>query len=512
MQGDLKVSGLERDTLKDQLEYALLPNGINQQEQFLPIGSLFSICNETAVLTELSRYFDNEQAKQYTRYVCDQSKPAKKIFTILALINRIELTPTFQDAGFFDQYLPLTKNTEGLELRSRCPQDQRSITLTTSPQNAKTIRDFDLKQWCVHIPSFEMDGDGSYEDFVLESGTIMPWESAGQNIITGGYGYVQKVKIHKDHHSSTKHKGFALKTILPAKERTRDVFKQELVAFRKVCPGPNLVELVSAFEISGKDQFMLLFPWAEGGSMNDLMNQSSKDLFTSLQLSPRDFVQWITSQCRGLVEALGAIHRVNVVPRMDEGTSSGQARSFGIHLDIKPANILYFSQETASHPLGVLKIADFGLTRFHSQSSRTRKSRGSAYRCSQQYRSPEHDIGYIISRKVDIWALGCIFSELFTWMLLRNEARERFRQARMQDALFSGDWDCIENGFENDIEDNFFQRHVEIIGCNRGTEVTRKAEAKIPGSNSSTYSNKISQAQIPRLKPSVSQVRKYRVI
>lgn len=240
--------------------------------------------------------------------------------------------------------------------------------------------------------------------------------------------------------------------------------------------------------------------------MDDLMNQSSKDLFTSLQLSPRDFVQWITSQCCGLVETLGAIHQVNIVPRMDEGTSRGQARSFGIHLDIKPANILYFSQETASHPLGVLKIADFGLTRFHSQSSRTRKSRGSAYRCSQQYRSPEHDIGYIISRKVDIWALGCIFSELFTWMLLEHKARERFREARMQDALFSGDWDYIENGFENDIEDNFFQRHIEIIAYNKGAETTRKGEARFLESNSSTYSDKINQIQTPRLKPSVSQV------
>ncbi|KAF5538350.1 serine threonine kinase [Fusarium mexicanum] len=192
---------------------------------------------------------------------------------------------------------------------------------------------------------------------------------------------------------------------------------------------------------------------------------------------------------------------------MDDGTSSGQDRSFGNHLDIKPANILYFSQETANHPLGVLKIADFGLTKFHSQSSRTRKSRSSAYRCSQQYRSPEHDIGYIISRKVDIWALGCIFSELFTWMLLEHEARERFRKARMQDTLFSGDWDCIENGFENDVEDNFFQRHIEIIGWNQGTEVTRKAEAETLESSSSTYSNKINQTQTPRLKPSVSQVR-----
>ncbi|RKL36477.1 hypothetical protein BFJ70_g7407 [Fusarium oxysporum] len=526
MLGDSEITGLPGDRLKNQLEYALLPNGINQQEQFLPIGSLHSICNQAAVFTELSRYFDEEQAKQYTTYVCDQSKPARKIFTVLALINRIELVPTFQDAGFFDEDLPLTKNTENLELRSRRPEDQRSIPLTRSLQNVKMIRDLNVKQWCVHVPSFEKDVTRSYEDFVLESDTIMPWESSGQNIVTGGYGYVQKVKIHKDHHSfEAEHKGFALKTILPARERTRDVFKQELIAFRKVRPGPNLVELVSAFEISGKDQFMLLFPWADGGSMDDMMmNQSSKNLFISLNLSSRDFVQWILSQCRGLVEALAAIHQVDVVPKSDEGSSTGQARNFGIHLDIKPANILYFCQDTASHALGVLKIADFSLTKFHSLSSRTRKSRCTAYRCSQEYRSPEHDIGYIISRKVDIWALGCIFFEVFTWMLFEHEAREEFRRARTRDASFSGDWEYIENGFENDIKDNFFQRHIKIktsiiliqqplrgppkIGYDRETDIARKVEARLDESSSSTDSNKINQIQTPRLKPSVSQARK----
>jgi len=125
---------------------------------------------------------------------------------------------------------------------------------------------------------------------------------------------------------------------------------------------------------------------------------------------------------------------------------------------------------------------------------------------------------------VDIWALGCIFSEVFTWMLLEHEAREEFRQARTRDALFSGDWGYIENGFENDIKDNFFQRHIKIktfmiliqqplqgppeIGYDRETDIARKVEARLDESSSSTDSNKINQIQTPRLKPSVSQARK----
>lgn len=521
-------------TLKDRLEYALLPNGIRQQEQFLPAGSLKSICTEVTVYTELSGYFDAEEAKQVTSYICDRRKPAKKIFAILALINRIELIETFRNATFIDGDLPLAKNIEESELRSRWPDDQRTVLLTRSLRDIKAIRDFNLKQWCVNIPFFERGVDQTYGDLVFDSDTIMPWESAGHSIVTGGYGFVQKVKIHKDHHSFVSrlptecmrqtdiqemgHKSFALKTILPAKQKTRDIFQQELVAHRKVCSRPNLVELVSAFEISGKDMFMLLFPWAEGGSMDDMLSRPSRDLFRSRHQSPKDFVQWITSQCRGLVEALGEIHQANIVPGSEEEDSKSQVKNFGIHLDIKPTNILYFSQETANHPLGVLKIADFGLTRFHSQSSRTRKSRSTAYRCSQEYRSPEHDIGYIISRKVDIWALGCVFSELFTWMLLEHKAREEFRQARKQDALFSGDWSYVQNG-ENDIEDNFFQRHVEMkstntfhrllrdhpkIGYVKQTWVARKEKARLDQASSAAGSKQFKQ--IPRLKPSVSQV------
>ncbi|KAF5723352.1 serine threonine kinase [Fusarium mundagurra] len=439
-------------TLKDRLEYALLPNGIRQQEQFLPAGSLESICTQVTVFTEISRYFDKDEARQVTSYICDRTKPAKKIFATLVFINRIELIKLFQDTAFFDEDLPLTKNIEESELRSRWAGDHRSVLLTRSLRDIKAIRDFNLKQWCVNIPFFERGFDQIYGYLVFDSDTIMPWESAGQNIITGGYGYVQKVKIHKDHHSFT---------ILPAKEKLRNVFKQELRAFRKVRPMPNLVELVSALEISGKDTFMLLFPWAEGGTMDDMMDRPSKDLFRAQKQSAKDFVQWIIAQCRGLVEALGEIHQANIPIGSEDGDSSGQVKNFGIHLDIKPANILYYCQETANHALGVLKIADFGLAEFHSTSSRTRKSRGSAYRCSQQYRSPEHDIGYIISRKVDIWALGCIFSELLTWMLLEYEGREEFRQARKQDALFSGYWNYVQDG-ENDVEDNFFQRHIEM--------------------------------------------------
>lgn len=105
-----------------------------------------------------------------------------------------------------------------------------------------------------------------------------------------------------------------------------------------------------------------------------------------------------------------------------------------------------------------------------------------------------------------------------------NMKHVKNRRARTRDALFSGDWEYIENGFENDIKDNFFQSHIKIktsmiliqqplqgppkIGYDRETDIERKVEARLDESSSSTDSNKVNQIQTPRLKPSVSQTRK----
>lgn len=66
--------------------------------------------------------------------------------------------------------------------------------------------------------------------------------------------------------------------------------------------------------------------------MDDMMNQSSKNVFISLNLSSRDFVQWILSQCRGLVEALAAIHQVDVVPKSDEDPLPAKLETLGYTL------------------------------------------------------------------------------------------------------------------------------------------------------------------------------------
>jgi serine/threonine protein kinase len=236
-------------------------------------------------------------------------------------------------------------------------------------------------------------------------------------------------------------------------------FQQEIAAFRKMNPGPHLVELCATLEITPGHNFMLLFPWAEGGSLEDLISKPKKDLLNSFGLKENELLEWITVQCRGLVEALGTIHdtRVKHTHISEDGDQVNQDKDYGIHGDIKPANILHFSQQRARYCLGNLKVADFGLITFHTRASRTKISRKTAYAASQTYRSPEHDIGYFMSKKVDIWALGCVFSELMTWVILDSAACESYQEARTRELSYSGA--TMSKGEWH--EDNFFLKHIQ---------------------------------------------------
>ncbi|KAG0690530.1 hypothetical protein C6P40_002519 [Pichia californica] len=81
-----------------------------------------------------------------------------------------------------------------------------------------------------------------------------------------------------------------------------------------------------------------------------------------------------------------------------------------IHRDLKPGNILITAQ-------GLLKICDFGLARGINEKYMNRNHRSSHitnYVATRWYRAPE----LILTRKsygkaVDIWAVGCIFAELY---------------------------------------------------------------------------------------------------
>ncbi|KAL6786689.1 kinase-like domain-containing protein [Trichoderma sp. SZMC 28012] len=438
------------------------------KKSFIPRQTLQKICNYHAVAEELARAFpENNSGKNemLASLICyreaqdsssatgrltssvyygqvqgssSDSQSYHKIFAILVLIGQVQLIETFLAHPLSDSDLPLssTRYFDALWSPKRNPESH--VQLPRGHDHSHWIEMFINRQWSLLAPYFDADTTGNtrFKVYDFHENEILPIEEVSQKIYHGGFGLVEKIKIHSEHNGFDD-EYFALKTMYPMVSDERDkFFQQELNAFQMIKPGGHMLEIRAAIK-KGENRYFL-FPWATGGDLNTLWAKSPSEIITSAEVQWSDFTRWICIQCHGIIKDLHAIHE-----RSDDVN-----KLFGIHSDIKPDNILHFTQDGSQ--LGSLKIADLGLMKFHRQDSRTMASAsmGNAY---QTYRSPEHDLGKVRSRKIDIWAFGCLFAELLTWVIRGHNGVEAFKTKRIED-----DKDVFNEDEGEWLEDNFF--------------------------------------------------------
>ncbi|RNF27126.1 putative mitogen-activated protein kinase, putative,kinase [Trypanosoma conorhini] len=134
---------------------------------------------------------------------------------------------------------------------------------------------------------------------------------------------------------------------------------------------PNIISLLDVFRRDGK--LYLVFEYVEN-TILQLIEEKRHGL------SPEE-VRRYTYQ---LLNGVDYCHAHNIV-----------------HRDVKPENILVSKD-------GVLKLCDFGFARQLSA-----KGKYTDYVATRWYRAPELLVGDVsYGKPVDIWAIGCIFSEL----------------------------------------------------------------------------------------------------
>jgi serine/threonine protein kinase len=144
--------------------------------------------------------------------------------------------------------------------------------------------------------------------------------------------------------------------------------------------------------------------------------------------SPSD-TNWAAKQCFGIARALKRIHGLSTWQKKKrEGSPNDDYKEWGRHGDIKPNNILWFSSYESHRDL--LVLSDLGLTRYHSEDTRSVIPRSRIDGCTWQYRPPEWDLEENISQKYDIWSLGCVYLEFCVWYLLGHDAVLRFGDER----------------------------------------------------------------------------------
>lgn len=217
----------------------------------------------------------------------------------------------------------------------------------------------------------------------------------------------------------------------------------------------HLVKLLATYE--HQNQYHLVFRCAEGGNLVDLWENHTRN-----PLIDHGRICWFAEQCHGLARGLEGIHDAKpsqegaheeeahegppkptfpnkVTSQSQEPTvkqeevhaNSWQGLDYGRHGDIKPQNVLWFSQDQNQFGHGELKICDFGATTFTTTPAA--KIPATEAQVTWTFAGPEFETNEYVSRSFDIWSLGCTYLLFITWILLGADGLEDFTQSRMQE-------------------------------------------------------------------------------
>lgn len=183
-----------------------------------------------------------------------------------------------------------------------------------------------------------------------------------------------------------------------------------------------------------KKQYFV-FPWADGGNLLDLWR--SRDSYHDRSYFTLRRIPYIVDQLVGLARALARLHAF----------SHGNAASYR-HGDLKPENILIFDTQNQGS-LGVWKLADLGLARYHMAATGDRlrvTSNSGAGTISYQPPESINARAAPTSRLYDIWSMGCIIFQLMTWLLYGKRKVDEFTEttksvfAKDESSYWSASW------------------------------------------------------------------------
>jgi serine/threonine protein kinase len=174
-----------------------------------------------------------------------------------------------------------------------------------------------------------------------------------------------------------------------------------------------MVTLLTTWKLDGK--YYMLFPLAQC----DLARYWEKEKIPKITVK---MIRWMLKQTVGIVSALNYIHQPPSVTRTEKNLPV-PAGEYGRHGDLKPENILLF--ESPNDPLGILVVADLGLSTINSILSRTHTN--SRTQVTPRYKPPECNIkGAKIRQSYDTWTLGCLLLEWICWVLQGEDERVEF--------------------------------------------------------------------------------------
>lgn len=205
---------------------------------------------------------------------------------------------------------------------------------------------------------------------------------------------------------------------------------------------PHIVSYLAAWEQS--NSLFILLPFADC-SLRQFLTKSAPELTPKVVL-------WFIRQLRGLANGVRHLHNLSrIMPSSTSSLSHSNNKDvLVIHLDLRPENILVFNQSPDDHD--VFMISDFGSGEINSQEAENSNILDTMIVSADTtltYAGPDLFLDGRVFRPFDMWALGCVYLELTSWLCLGpDRGVNDFANARLQ-ARYDQNWQ----------DDAFWQSH-----------------------------------------------------
>ncbi|KAH7153547.1 kinase-like domain-containing protein [Dactylonectria macrodidyma] len=436
----VKLRGVA-EAIRVALEEAEIPD-ITRVNEFIPLDSFGTIINKTT-MSQLLRDLQSCQSmspskrEQLANKICSAPpQSSRKVVAALIRVGKEEDIPNIVQEGFSDDCLPLDLFND-TQLHHR---KTGKICESMRQWSRKQRRNYWKETQKFSCPVFIRPAKKVYH-YVLHEPVLLPFQEEvqtseernsnfgalsgnGDTEESGGYGSVLRVQIHPSHHKfgdfglPVENNAFAVKTLYDKDAKGRRAFVEEVTVLLRFAhrTEKQLLKLLATYEVRTAKgvSYHLIFPWADW-SVRSLW----KDMPMVNQANAAACFQLITQEVAAVASSVAFFHN-DYAKELDPKDKE----KFGRHGDVKAGNLLVYRTQKGGSDQYRVFVADFGLSRFHRQQSRSLVHPKAT---SPSYRPPEFDLpDGSLSRKSDIWSLGAFYLEHVTWFLEGWTAVETF--------------------------------------------------------------------------------------
>ncbi|CZR62093.1 uncharacterized protein PAC_11990 [Phialocephala subalpina] len=291
-----------------------------------------------------------------------------------------------------------------------------------------------------------------------------------ERLAEGGSAVLHMIRLHPSYDKLDPKKlatndprchAYVLKTYMTAEAET--YYNNETAAFRRLKhQDSNLIGFYGSF--CQGNTFNIILEYADKGTLERYF----KDCRPPIQ--SEDIINFWDGLFKN-IWAVGRIHNLDF-----RNIEEGSLVLHGFHQDLKPANILVVSKSDASPYEWDFKLADLGLSHFQKALNGHGPVTSNDAHGTLAYGAPECHRGdrrtqnntIKIEQSVDMWSLGCVFSEAAVWIANGYDELLKYRATRKahaeQAGVDNGGGGCFHDGERLlDVVKEFHQDSLAVL-------------------------------------------------